>query len=1138
MAYSFYFGSSGSGKTERAFLDIIEASLEAPEERFFVIVPEQYSMLVQKKILELHPRHASRNLEALSLNRLAYRVFQELNRKLPPIMDESGKAMVVRRVGGMLEKDLLLWKGKVKKAGFAEQVKSMISECLQYGAAPSRFSELSEKEEKRLLAMKLRDFSLLYQGVEDFIRGKQLPKEEILGHFAACIPESKLLRNAHFLIDGFVGFTPVQYRVLEELLTVAAELRFVLTLDTSLDPDCRLPEEELFHLSTAYVRHIRDIAEKLRVPRGEDCFVTGSARLKAPELAFLDAHALRYDGAVYEGEVKAVTVAALGSPEEEAAAAARNILRLVKEEGYRYRDIAVVVADFEGMGEFFSHAFLAAGIPAHLDENLSVRANPLPELLNAALLCIQEGFSPRAFFRFLHNPLVTEEWKQTALLENYMGLTGVRSFTRLKEPFSYCPRELEGADMEALNRFKEEMLGYLLPLREVFQGGEADVGEVASLLSGLMKTLEVEEKLAAASLRFTERGDASRAREFSEVYAETERILTEMREVLSGERLSRADMAGVLESGLREIHIGQIPAYADRVTIGDMMRTRFLDTKVLFLLAANDNALPKRRDESGVLSEREREKLKKEGLILAPGAKEQLYEQRFYLYRLLTEASEQLHISFSAVDRAGKAMRPSFLLRHLEQLLPGLRGEKQPDNGVFYSRSEAEELLLKALRAARKEAEAGGKTETAREAALSLLRAFSTDEESRTEAKALTASACALYAGGKLFRETARALYGEVLTGSVTRIESFFRCPFRHFADFGLRLRQLPEFEIAQQDLGSLAHRAIELVFRAAAAEGGQLSEKSDEELAELAAKAVEEAVAADARKLYQDSAKNRWIVKKLTRIVTRSILVMAEQLRRGAYRPSAEELQFSSAETPGSTPELSGGSMRLRGKIDRVDTAEHAGQLYVKIVDYKTGATSWEPYRILSGSQLQLLVYLSAVTELFERQYQGKQILPGAIFYAPVGDAFLDLDKVKNRDDLRKAKLKELMPSGLMNSDETALSLLAGEGEDAGSFLPLKLSDGKIRLGENTVSAERFLKLQAYAKEKLKEAGEAILGGDVRALPLEEDGKSSCEYCPHRDVCAFDAKITGYRVRQNKKRKAEEVFAEMDAALNEEVGE
>ena len=333
MAYSFYFGSSGSGKTERAFLDIIEASLEAPEERFFVIVPEKYSMLVQKNILELHPRHASRNLEALSLNRLAYRVFQELNRKLPPIMDESGKAMVVRRVGGMLEKDLLLWKGKVKKAGFAEQVKSMISECLQYGAAPSRFSELSEKEEKRLLAMKLRDFSLLYQGVEDFIRGKQLPKEEIHGHFAACIPESKLLRNAHFLIDGFVGFTPVQYRVLEELLTVAAELRFVLTLDPSLDPDCRLPEEELFHLSTAYVRHIRDIAEKLRVPRGEDCFVTDSARLKAPELAFLDAHALRYDGAVYEGEVKAVTVEALGSPEEEAAVAARNILRLVKEEG-------------------------------------------------------------------------------------------------------------------------------------------------------------------------------------------------------------------------------------------------------------------------------------------------------------------------------------------------------------------------------------------------------------------------------------------------------------------------------------------------------------------------------------------------------------------------------------------------------------------------------------------------------------------------------------------------------------------------------------------------------------------------------------------------------------------------------------
>lgn len=1133
MAYSFYFGSSGSEKAERAFLDIIEASLEAPEERFFVLVPEQYSMLVQKKLLVLHPRHASRNLEALSLNRLAYRVFQEQNVQLPPIMDESGKAMVVRRVGGLLGKELTLWKGKVKKAGFAEQVKSMISECLQYGAAPECFAELATAEPKQQLAMKLRDFSLLYQGVVDFIQGRQLPKEEILSYFAGCIAKSKLLTGAHILLDGFVGFTPLQYRVLEELLAVAGDVRFVVSLDPALNPYRQLPEEELFHLSTEYVHRITETADRARALHGEDHIFSDAARLKAPELAFLDAHALRYDGAVYSEEVQALTVAAHESPEAEAAALSRQILRLVKDEGYRYRDIAVVVADFQGLGEFFSEALLAAGIPAHLDENLTVCANPLPELLNAALLCVRENFSPRTFFRFLHNPLVTDQWKLTALLENYVTLTGVRSLKRLMEPFSYCPRELEGADMEALNQFKEEMLNLLLPLRDAFQGGEADVGVVATLLSNLMETLSAEEKLHHAAERFLEQGEAPRAREFSEVYPETQRILREMQEVLAGERLSRADMAGVLESGLQEIHIGQIPAYADRVTIGDLTRTRFLDVKVLFLLAANDGVLPKRREEGGVLSEREREALRTAGLTLAPGSKEQLYEQRFYLYRLLTEAAEQLHISYSTVDRSGKAQRPSFLLRHLEQLFPKLRATTPKAARQFYSETEAEQTLIQALRSARKVAETGDNSSAIEEAA-SLLSAFAAAKERKSEARMLADAACALYAEGKLFQETALALYGQVLTGSVTRVEEYFRCPFRHFANYGLHLRQLPEFEIAQQDLGSLAHRAIELVFRRAAAEEKSPADYSEEKLRAYAADAVKEAVEADVRGLYRNSAKNRWIVRKLTRIVAQSILVMAEQLKRGSYKPLAEELHFSSEEAPESTPTLSIGSMQFRGNIDRVDTAEHEGRLYVKVVDYKTGATSWEPYKILSGSQLQLLIYLSAVTELFQRQYPEKKILPGAIFYAPIGDAFVDLEKIRTQEALRKAKLKELTPSGLMNSDDTALALLAGEAEGAAEFLPVRTSDGKIRLGENTVSTERFLKLQTYAREKLREAGEAILSGTVAARPLEEGGHTSCDYCPYHDVCAFDANITGYKMRRNKKRKAEEVFAEIDRAAGE----
>lgn len=1163
MSYSFLFGPSGSGKTTRAFREMIDASVASPEKRFFIMVPEQYGMLMQRKLLLMHPRHASGNIEVMSFNRLAWRVFAELNIRNPEIMDDSGKAMVLRRVAAEAADQLTVWRNRLKRAGFTENVKSMISECCQYGVRPEQLRQLTEGELRLPLRRKLTDFCTLYEGFERFVAGKNLPKEEILNVFAGQLEKSVLLKGAVLLFDGFTGFTPVQYSLLDRLLAAAESLRFTVTLGREVNPWLRAGETELFQRSTEMVAKITALGADRGIRHESDVFLDETPRFSAAgrdsALSFLERHFLRYDGAVFAGKPEGISVFRAANPAAEAARAASAILRLVKQRGFRWRDIAVVAADFENYAPLLQHEFMRQGIPCYMDRNLSVAANPLPELLRAALGCVTDHFSDRSFLRFLKCGLVTEDRRTAALCDCYMTLCGVRGYTKLSARWEYVPRELAGVNMEAVNALKDRALALLAPLRALFSEKEASAGAVAAALRALMEQLGTREKLQAMAERFSARKDAEHAREFEAVYAETDRILREMEQLLGEELLGREDMSGVMDAGLREIRVGQIPPFADQVVVGDLTRSRRGDIRALLLLGANDGLLPARKQEGGILSDREREQLRAAGVTLSLTAREELCAQRYDLYRALTSPSDLLYISFAAQSSAGKTQDPSGILNHLFTLFPRLSAETKEAEGWF-SALAAERSLIAMLREARQRTEEAlpEPAETAAKAAgicgrataegcamSDFLAGYCAEETRKRAAFQLIDAACFRYEGESIGREAARQLYGEQLSGSVTRIETFFRCPFSHFLKYGLQLTELKPFEFAGRDIGMLAHRAIETVFLKAEKEGVWLPALDDTARDRFAERCVLEAAEGDDSGLYRDSAKNVWLIRKLSGIIVRSVRIMTEQLKRGDYRPAVSELAFSAASLSALRLRLpGGGSVRLSGKTDRVDLCADSQSVYVKIIDYKTGKTVWEPYRMLSGSQIQLLLYLDAVTALLETQLPDRRIVPGAIFYVPVEDPFLKRREAEDQDAAFRKTLKNMRPSGLINAAPEALRHLSSEIETAGEFLPVKVRDGKLIPGEQTVSEQRFAALRRYVRSRIRQAGEAILRGDVRALPLEEGGGTACEYCPYSAVCGFDGKISGYQFRRNRKRSAAEVWEEMDrqnsreGVSEEETGE
>ena len=1132
MNYSFLFGPSGSGKTSCAFREMAEDSLSAPGKRFFILVPEQHGMLEQKRLLMLHPRHASGNVEVMSFNRLAYRVFAELNIRNPEFMDDSGKAMVLRRVASERAGALLLWRDRMKKAGFTENVKSMISECFQYGVRPEDLRRASEQGLPLPLRRKLSDLSVLYEGFRQFIEGKSLPKEELLQIFADHIEESTLLRGAVFLFDGFTGFTPVQYRIIERLFAVAERLRFVVTIGREADPYHRTGEEALFHMSAEMTARLIDLGSKNGAVHDRD--VVLKTALRFPEggaLDFLERHFLRYDGEIMRESPAAIRLLAAANPAGEVSRCAEEILRLVKREGCRYRDIAVVAADFESYAPLLQHELRQQEIPCYFDRRLSVAANPLPELLRAALSCVTESFSGRSFLRFMKSGLVTEDREGAALCDSYMSLCGIRGFQKLSAPWEYVPPSMREESLSQLNALKDEVLSLLIPLRELFKEREATVGELARCLRELMEKLKVQEKLAAMHRHFEETQDAEHAREFQGVYDETVRILLEMELLLGEERLGREDMSGVLDAGLNEIRVGQIPAFADRVVVGDLMRSRLGEIRYLFLLGANDGVLPKRKQEGGVLTDRERESLKRAGIQLAPTAREDLGMQRYYLYRVLTQPSRGLYLSFAAQDSAGHAQSPSGIVNHIQSLFPELQPETaRAEEPELLSSLMAERRLLRELRALRDREPQGREEELC--FFERFLPAYCEEKTQLDRAETLISAACFRHEAERLAPEAARALYGELIQGSVTRMEEFCRCPYSHFLKYGLKLRELQSFSIESQDIGTLVHRALELVFRAAGRSGSSLPELTAAEREELVERCIAEALSEDRRGLYRDSARNVWLIQKLSKLVKRGVAVMTAQLSRGDYRPLAAELTFSAEKNAALEQRLPQGILRLGGKVDRVDLCEDGDRIYVKIVDYKTGKTGWEPYRILSGSQLQLLIYLDAVTALLSAEHPEKRIVPGALFYAPVADSFCRREKVRGAEEAFRESLKDMKPSGLLNVDDSAMQHLSQVLEEASDILPVRVKDGALVPTEQTVSERRFGLLREYARRRVSLAGSEILSGAAEALPLEEERQQACDYCPYGAVCGFDRKLPGYGYRRNRKRAAQEVWEEIDRKL------
>ena len=1135
MALQLILGGSGSGKTTYLYDEVIRLSMEHPQEQYFLIVPEQFTMQTQKDIVTRHPNHGTMNIDIVSFARLAYRIFEELAVEQLSVLDDMGKSMVLRKVAAAQKRQLVLFGGQLSKPGFVGQLKSMLSEFYQYGITPEALREMAPSARSPLLRQKLEDLALVEQSFQEYIEGHYITTEQVLDVLCRLIPESGLIRNSVIALDGYTGFTPVQYRLTELFLVYAKQVYVTVTADEAAGSYGKMGIQNLFYMSRQMAVRLSEIAEKNQVKKLPD-IILGEQKnrrfARRPELAWLEQNLFRYGTeTAYTGEATdSIVFFQASNPSGEVSHIVHEIQRLVQEGKARYREIAVITGDLPGYGKEITHQFTQNQIPHFMDDKKNVLDNCLVELIRASLEAVRQDFSYESVMRYLRTGLVSQERTMVDRLENYILAMGIRGGKRFRETWERTYRGAGDLNVTEVNAFKDRVLAPLFAMQERFRQADLTIAGMTEAVLTLLADCRAEEQLESYQEYFTKIGEHRLAKEYGQVYGLVTELLKRLSDLLGEERVSRKEYLEILDAGFAELKVGVIPAVADRVVVGDITRTRLAHIRVLFFAGVNDGIVPARKERGSLLSDRDRDFLGEHHLELAPTAREESFQQRFYLYLMMTKPSKQLILSWCRTGADGKSRRPSFLIGELRTMFPNavLTDQETQADPEIYSVAEAKQRLSAKLGKYR-----DGQLEQDEENAqfLELYRWFVSSKDNQETLRRFMDAAFFVYEQRGISHAVAKALYGEILSGSVTRLEQYAACAYSHFLRYGLELLERKRFELASSDIGTLFHESIDLCFRRVKEKQYDWHTMTNETRDML----VEECVAAVTENygntILGSSARNRYLAQRVEQITKRTVWALQQQIKKGDFIPAGFEVSFSAADNLSAMKIALSESeaLHLRGRIDRMDVCEDGGKVYVKIIDYKSGSTSFDLLALYYGLQLQLVVYMDAVTEMAQHHYPDKEVVPAGILYYNIADPLAEKKGQPDPEKIDAEILKKLRMNGLVNSELDVVRHLDRTIEKESDVIPVVLKDGEVQAGRSSVAnRERFARLSQFVHRKLKEAGQEILDGEIGVVPYKNGQRTACDYCPYHAVCGFDRKTSGYEFNRWKNRKTEEIWEEI----------
>ncbi len=1077
-------GRSSSGKTEE-MLRLMKQS-----ENAIYIVPEQYSFAAEKKITAAFGMSGMGNPIVYSFRRLAYYFEEMYGSGNGESLGSTGRVMVLGDIVKKLSGSLTLFGGAAKRGEMANEAAVIVTTFKQYGVTQEKIERAIEKTASPLLKKKLTDCLLISKSYDEFIRSGYRDADDLLEELRKNIAETDFLRGKDIFIDAFQAFTPLEYAVIGEMLKKCRCVTVAL---------CASGNTDEFVTAQRSMDHLMKLASSLGVEispviETEGAMLTASDEMKALEKSFFD------ESEVYQGKTERVCVHRARDEYSEAVRAAAWIEKLCREEGYRYRDIVVVARDMAPYEKSISRVFEMYDIPLFMDKKTPLSSEAAAIFALGAIRTIAKGWQNADIFSYMKTAFSPVDIIDACELENYCLASGVRRSDWKKDnkwemPVTVKEEERDEAYYRRINETRRKVTEPLLALEEKIKGKHTG-RELCVAFYEFLESCKLEEKIEKIAASLTQRGEMEQAMRARQVYDLLIGVLECFCDAFDEKKLTSDEFLNILLSGIESVEIGVIPSSADCVCAGSIDRARGHGAKCVIIIGAAEGVFPAVPKDTGIFTNADRLELSQYGIELPPDTLGKAYMEESLVYSALSCATDRLFVSYP-VGKDGA--NPSSIVKRVKRVFPncvetdGFKIEN-PLEYIGSAKSTYEDFVV-AYSRMRKGEDVGDEWLTA-------LDYYRQSPEWKDKVREIEKHSDYENRTEFIRRELIASRYGEGINTSVSRLETYSKCPFSYFAEVTLGLKERRELEVTAADSGTFLHEFVD-IFGKSLLEDGRTWRDIDKEYIDRKTEEISLALIGGLnRHLLETSPRVRNLFIRLKRIAKRSVTALSEHMKKGIFEPLGYEIVFDKNGDfkPLAIDLPNGQKATLRGRVDRADILDTNRGKFVRIIDYKSGEKKFSLSNIYYGFDLQLAIYLTTVCE--DGGYH-----PAGMLYFKIDDPVLDRNDIKEGADVEKAIIKKLKMDGLVLEDEEILTAMDAYYAQGSDVIPAKrTSKGTFDTHSKVATAQDFATISRHAKNTVKRLCNEILSGRNEIHPTQ----SACKWCKMKSLCGFDALIPG----------------------------
>ncbi len=1089
MSFRIIYGRAGTGKSEYCYREIAQKIKK--ENKILIITPEQFSFTAEKKLMDAIDTQAVFNAEVVTLSRMAYRVISEIGGKNETNLSKCGKAMLIYSILSN-NKNELKFLGKTDEN--VDMLDTAITEFKKHGISVEQLKQEIENQEDIYLKNKLQDLNVVYSGFEEQLAGKYIDETDLLTILAENIDKTDMFKDAVIYIDEFAGFTSQEYHIIEKLIQIAKQV--TITICTDGLHEIKNPDTDIFYSNEVTVTKLLEVAQNCDV-KIEEIKLEETYRFKNSELKHLEKNLYENKPQKYNSQIKNIQLFLAKNQYSEIEEVARNVLKLVRDEGYRYRDISIITKNIAIYSSLARAIFDKYDIPIFIDENRDLNQNIVIQYILAILEIFIKNWSYEAVFNYIKTGFSNIEEDDIFKLEKYCLKWGIKQ-NKWKKEFSYGNyEEKDKADIERLEQIRKDLVTPLMNLKYKIDENKTVEGISKAIYEFLVEQ-QIYEKVQIKIQELNEIGQIDLANEYESSIQTIIEILDEIVLVFKDDKITIDKYNQILKIGFKNSSLTKIPGTQDQVIMGDVDRSRSHKVKAIFIIGLNDGEFPSVRKDEGFLNDADREVLKQNGIELAKGTIDKLYEDSFNIYKAFTTAEEKLYLLYSSSDMQGKALRPSMLINKIKKIYPML----QEQSDVIERRSEIlnkkttyEELIVNLSKLKEQD--------SIEKLWYYIYDYYQKNSEWNEKLKQSLKGLEYTNIPDKIDQNNIDRLYGNTLITSISKLERYRSCPFSYYLQYGLKIKPQEELKIQTLNTGTFIHEVIDEFFGTVREVGIKLEEITEEQLSEIINKIIDSKLGQNKNYIFTSTAKYRALVIRLKKIIKKALKYIIGTIVQSRFKVLGTEVEFGEKGKykPIRLTLEDGKRIEIIGKIDRIDTAQGEDGKYLRIIDYKSSAKNIDLNEVYAGLQIQLLTYLDAACK-------EEDLMPAGVLYFSMLEQMIKSDKRLEQEEIEDKIRANFKMKGLILADVKVVKLHDKNLQNGNSALvPAYIGkDGELSEKKTSgVTAEQFKDLQKYMYTIIKQISKEILGGNIDLKPYYKDKKTPCKYCDYKSICSFN---------------------------------